>query len=196
MWQEGRSAPIELSWSVVVGRKSGPYDIDVLARLSAHTDWSAVFNWCKIVFHTPTPPCQTLPYSMVIHVPWEWGAKGVVGVYFCRFIFWYRKIFWLWMPVLAYFKTTFIWFLSQLNLQSNSYHPTQYIYCKLWLHFWITILYTLPLLWYWNYIHTMGMKMMIHKGISVALAHAGRSEVFWIALALYSSPPPTQTNFR
>ena len=55
VWQEGGSAPIELSWSVGEGRKSGRYNIDVLDRLSAHTDWSAVFNWRKIVFHIPPP---------------------------------------------------------------------------------------------------------------------------------------------
>ena len=35
---EDDSAPIELSRSVGVGRKSGPYNIVVLAQLSAHTD--------------------------------------------------------------------------------------------------------------------------------------------------------------
>ena len=49
----GEYAPIEHSWSVGVGRKSCPYNLDVLARLSAHPDWSAVFYWRKTVFHTP-----------------------------------------------------------------------------------------------------------------------------------------------
>jgi len=38
-------APIEQSWSVGVGRQWGQYIDIVRARLSAHTDWSVVFNW-------------------------------------------------------------------------------------------------------------------------------------------------------
>jgi len=36
---------MEHSWSVGVGRQSGQYIYIVQARLSAHTDWSAEFNW-------------------------------------------------------------------------------------------------------------------------------------------------------
>ena len=48
-------APIKHSWSVGVGRQSGQYIYIVRARLSAHTDWSAEFNWRKIVFYTLPP---------------------------------------------------------------------------------------------------------------------------------------------
>jgi len=46
--------------------QSGPYNIDVLARLSAHTDWSAVFNWRKIVFHTPPVTLYILLYGLKV----------------------------------------------------------------------------------------------------------------------------------
>ena len=45
---EDDSAPIEHSWSVSAVGKIEPVQytyIVVMARLSAHTDWSAVFNW-------------------------------------------------------------------------------------------------------------------------------------------------------
>ena len=43
VWAESRTGTtIFLSWNIVI-----------LARLAAHTNWSAVFNWRRIVVHTP-----------------------------------------------------------------------------------------------------------------------------------------------
>ena len=65
---EDDSAPIEHILSVGMGRKSGPYNNIVPARLSAQTDWSAVLNWRKIVVHILNIKQRALlikTYSMV-----------------------------------------------------------------------------------------------------------------------------------
>jgi len=83
VWQGGDSAPIEHSWSVGVGRKLGPYNIVLLARLSAHTDWSAGFNWHRIVFYTTPPPLCLVLYLTLCTVPLRlnWLDLTIGGAY-------------------------------------------------------------------------------------------------------------------
>ena len=73
---EDDSAPIEHSWLVSMARKSGQYNFIVPARLSAHTDWSAVFNGRRIVFHTPPPPITLYCIYKIITL---WFACNLTG---------------------------------------------------------------------------------------------------------------------
>ena len=74
-------APIEHSWSVGVGRQSGQYIYTVRARLSAHTDWSAEFNWRRstLLSHSIYKLITLWCVQFVLFVPEGKAALGESG---------------------------------------------------------------------------------------------------------------------